>query len=487
MELFNHNIPTYSVTDLSTTLRKSVEERFSLVRVRGEVSKVTVHTNGHIYFSLKEDQSVLDAVCWKWSVPKLQAIPKQGSEMICTGKLSTFAGRSSYQMIVDQVEWAGEGAILAMIEKLKADLAKEGLFDPARKKPIPFFPEVIGVITSPTGAVIHDILHRLRDRCPSHVLLWPVVVQGDEAVPAILKALQGFQQQSGFPRPDLIIIARGGGSVEDLMPFNDERLVRAIAACHIPIITAVGHETDNTVVDLVADLRAPTPTAAAEHAVPVRAELLQTLKHFEDRMNSVIQRKLSQERLLLQKTPLPDLKNFIGIKSQFLDRAADRLQAEFRTLLQNMHARLAKLHLLTPRDLIVQKKLQLQSRSQPMDRALQVLTADKQKSLNSLIAKFSMIELSQKAEQSQLTLTDLDQRLTKAIHSRLKLEDHKLSQSIRLLESLSYKGILDRGFALIQTFDGKLLNEAAKAKSGEQVIIKWHDGEKTAKIQEDKR
>ncbi|HKD48353.1 MAG TPA: exodeoxyribonuclease VII large subunit, partial [Rhizomicrobium sp.] len=268
------NLPEYSVSELSAVLKRTVEERFPFVRVRGEISGLKAATSGHIYFDLKDDKALLNAIVWKATARLLKVKPEAGLDVICTGRVTTYPGSSRYQLIVEQMELAGLGALMAMLEERKKRLAAEGLFDVARKRKLPFLPEVIGVITSPTGAVIRDIMHRLNARFPRRVLIWPVAVQGERAAAEIAQAIAGFSGMAkDFPRPDLLIVARGGGSIEDLMAFNDEAVVRATAASKIPLISAVGHETDTTLIDFASDMRAPTPTAAAELAVPVLADL----------------------------------------------------------------------------------------------------------------------------------------------------------------------------------------------------------------------
>src|SRR5471032_3278948 len=292
------NLPEFSVTELSAALKRAVEDQFAMVRVRGEISGLKFHSSGHVYFDLKDDKAVLNAVIWRGVAGRLRLRPEAGMEVICTGKLSTYAGSSRYQLIVEQVELAGLGALMALLEERRKKLAAEGLFDASRKKNLPFLPEVIGVITSPTGAVIRDIMHRLEARFPRRVLLWPVAVQGETAAAQIAAAIAGFNAFGGhLPKPDLIIVARGGGSVEDLMAFNDEAVVRAAAAASlIPLISAVGHETDTTLIDFAADVRAPTPSAAAEMAVPVRSELISQTLDFERRMLGCFTRSVDQRR-----------------------------------------------------------------------------------------------------------------------------------------------------------------------------------------------
>jgi exodeoxyribonuclease VII large subunit len=272
-----HNLPILAVSEISQALKQTVEETFARVRVRGEISGFKRAASGHLYFSLKDTDAVLDSVCWRGTAGRLRLKPEDGMEVVATGRLTTYPGRSKYQIVVEDLELTGEGALLKLLEERKKTLAAEGLFDDDRKQPLPFIPQVIGVVTSPTGAVIRDILHRVAERFPRRVLLWPVLVQGEDAAGQIAAAIQGFNvlaPDGPVPRPDLLIVARGGGSLEDLWAFNEEAVVRATAASAIPLISAIGHETDVTLIDFAADRRAPTPTAAAEMAVPVRMELL---------------------------------------------------------------------------------------------------------------------------------------------------------------------------------------------------------------------
>jgi exodeoxyribonuclease VII large subunit len=327
------NAQAMSVSELSSALKRTVEDRFGHVRVRGEISGYKRAASGHIYFSLKDENARLDAVMWKGGAARLPFAPEDGLEVVATGKLSTYAGRSSYQIIVESLEVAGEGAMMLLFEKLKARLAGEGLFAPERKKAMPSLPRVIGVVTSPTGAVIRDILHRLADRFSSHVIVWPVLVQGEDAAAQIARAVNGFSAMSNggpTPRPDLVIVARGGGSIEDLWAFNEEAVVRAVADCTIPIISAVGHETDTTLCDFAADLRAPTPTAAAEIAVPVRSELLQRLGQITLRMSGAVRRHVA-ERLAAQRRLMPKLGDLAAPHQQRTDELAERLRQSLRT------------------------------------------------------------------------------------------------------------------------------------------------------------
>jgi exodeoxyribonuclease VII large subunit len=322
------NAGALSVSEISALLKRHVESGFSHVRIRGEISGFKRAASGHLYMSLKDENARIDGIMWKGSSARLAFAPQDGVEVIATGKLTTYPGRSNYQIVIETMEIAGEGALLALLEKLKARLAAEGLFDPSAKRPLPFLPRVIGVVTSPTGAVIRDILHRLADRCPTRVIVWPVLVQGQGAAAQIAAAVEGFSAMDGPDRPDLVIVARGGGSVEDLWAFNEEPVVRAVAGCSIPVISAVGHETDTTLCDFAADVRAPTPTAAAELAVPVRADLLAGLQSLGARSLRIVQRyhERAGERLHVAARRLPTPDTLLGPQRQRADDLGDRLK-----------------------------------------------------------------------------------------------------------------------------------------------------------------
>ncbi|MBV9551789.1 MAG: exodeoxyribonuclease VII large subunit [Alphaproteobacteria bacterium] len=340
------NQPEYTVSELAAALRRSVEEKFSLVRVRGEISGYKRHGSGHCYFALKDADAVLDAVCWRMTAIRLAVRPEDGMEVVATGRLTTYPGRSKYQLIVDSIELAGRGALLKLLEDRRLRLAAEGLFAPERKRKLPFLPEVIGVVTSPTGAVIRDILHRLADRFPRRVLVWPVAVQGENAAAQVAAAIAGFNRLppgGAVPRPDLLIVARGGGSLEDLMAFNEENVVRAAALSAIPLISAVGHETDTTLIDHASDRRAPTPTAAAEIAVPVRLDLVAEVDGKTARLAQGTARLFQQHRLHLDGLArgLPDPHDLIGAAAQRLDDRAERLRLALRARLDGARTRLA--------------------------------------------------------------------------------------------------------------------------------------------------
>src|ERR1700728_4017768 len=324
------NLPELTVSELSAALKRTIEDSYGYVRVRGELGKVSYHSNGHVYFDLKDDRACIAGVIWRSAAPRIKLKLEAGLEVVITGRLTTYPGRSQYQIIVETLEPAGLGALMALLEERKQKLAAEGLFDEARKQLLPFLPAVIGVITSPTGAVIRDILHRLADRFPRHVLVWPVKVQGEGSAAEIAAAIAGFNalpEHGAWPRPDLIIVARGGGSLEDLWSFNEEIVVRAAAASLIPLIAAVGHETDVTLIDFAADKRAPTPTAAAEMAVPVRADLLLNIDSFARRA-LVCWRRCHEARwseLRSAARALPDADEVLAQPRQRLDHAASRL------------------------------------------------------------------------------------------------------------------------------------------------------------------
>ncbi len=433
------NAEPLSVSALSASLKRTVEDRFGYVRVRGELSGAKRVASGHFYFGLKDDNAKLDGVMWKGNVGRLPFAPEDGLEVIATGKLTTYAGRSSYQIIADRLELAGEGALMLLFEKLKARLSAEGLFDPAHKRAIPFMPRTIGVVTSPTGAVIRDILHRLADRYPTRVIIWPVLVQGDGAAAQIAAAIDGFSSLSeggDIPRPDLVIVARGGGSIEDLWAFNEESVVRAVAGCSIPIISAVGHETDTTLCDFAADLRAPTPTAAAEMAVPVRRDLLDRLGQLDSRMNRAVQRMIAQatERLDARARLLPRLGELANPQQQRADELGERL-------LRGHERQIAKASLAFARPASVLGP-----------RMLERLIADKAARLDG--ARFGPAPI----------LRGLVDRQA------------KLDTLARLSESFHPETPLKRGFARVTDAQGKTISNSNTARAAGHVSLRFADG-----------
>ena len=437
------NLPEFSVGDLARALKRTVEDAYGYVRVRGEISQPKRHSSGHLYLRLKDDSAVIEAVCWRPTVAKLGITPEEGMEVVVTGRVTTYPGRSQYQLIIESMELAGEGALLKMLEERKRRLAAEGLFAPERKKKLPFLPQVIGVITSPTGAVIRDILHRLADRFPRHVLLWPVAVQGEQAAAQVAAAIAGFNAlpPSGpVPRPDLIIVARGGGSLEDLMAFNEEVVVRAAAASVIPLISAVGHETDTTLIDFASDLRAPTPTAAAELAVPVRAELLAQLLDLERRQLRGLARGVVERRNRLDGLArgLGDPRMLINERAQRLDERGERLTLAISSLAERGRTRLERLaaSIRHPREQLAEAHARLAAEARALPAALRAAA---------------------RLDERRVRLAGLGQ----------------------LLESYSYKGVLARGFALVSDPARHPLTSAAEAASSSTLTLTFHDGEVT--------
>jgi len=430
------NLPEYSVSEIAGALKRTVEENFALVRVRGEVSGLKFHSSGHVYFDLKDDKAVLNAVIWRGTAARLKVRPEAGLEIVCTGKLSTYPGSSRYQIVVEQVELAGVGALMAMVEERRRRLAAEGLFDAARKKKLPFLPEVIGVITSPTGAVIRDIMHRLEARFPRRVLLWPVAVQGERAAPEVAAAIAGFNALAAG-RPDLLIVARGGGSAEDLMAFNDEAVVRAAAASAIPLISAVGHETDTTLIDFAADIRAPTPTAAAELAVPVRTELLALTLDYQRRMLNCFTKGLDDRRRHLGQLArvLPRPEALFAIPRQRLDHAGEKLAGSLRRNLSEHRAGFLKTAALLRRRAIDDRIALGRERAA----ALQI-------------------------------------RARRAQAARLAEAGKHLSGLARVLDGISYRAVLERGFALVKGADGTLRRRAGAIAAGEGLTLTFADG-----------
>lgn len=434
------NVPEFSVSELSLALKRTVEESYAHVRVRGEISRPSMPSSGHLYLTLKDADSTLQAVCWRGTVSRLGIRPEEGMEVICTGRLTTYPGRSSYQLIIERMELAGEGALLKMLEDRRKRLAAEGLFDGARKKKIPFLPSVIGVITSPTGAVIRDILHRLADRFPRHVLLWPVAVQGEGAAQQVASAIEGFNRLGpgdAVLRPDLLIVARGGGSLEDLWAFNEEVVVRAAAASTIPLISAVGHETDTTLIDFASDLRAPTPTAAAEMAVPVRREVLAQVMELGARLVGGLTRSVEVRR-----THLAGLARGLGDPQRLLETAMQRLD----------------------------------DRSERLDAAPRRWLQEKRLLLSHAAQRLSDRPLRQSVTEGRRRLADLAARHARAGQQRQERHGERLAALGQRLESVSYARVLERGYAVIRDASGVPVSSAGAIGQGAVLDIQFHDG-----------
>jgi len=483
------NVAEFSVSELSGALKRTIEDAYGYVRVRGEISGFKRAASGHLYFALKDERALIDGVCWRGTAGKLGFQPEDGLEVVASGRITTYAGRSKYQIVIDRLEPAGAGALMALLEERKKKLAEEGLFDRDRKRDVPYLPDVIGVVTSPTGAVIQDILHRIADRFPRHVLLWPVAVQGDKAKDEVAAAIEGFNQLPAGgapPRPDVLIVARGGGSLEDLWAFNEEIVVRAAAASDIPLISAVGHETDTTLIDLAADHRTPTPTAAAELAVPVRAELAARSSELEARLFSSVDRGLKERRQaiegLARGLPAPSL--LLGQASQRLDELADRLPHGLRSRIDRARHLLAetKARLGTPKSLLRDLTLRLQGPAGQLDQLFRAEIRERKREFSRLSGRLALDELGTRLPRHQVTLTDLSTRADHALSSRLDKVSDRLRNAGSLLQSYSYQGTLARGFAVVRDDKGKPVTSAAAASRKTRIDLEFADGQTPATV-----
>jgi exodeoxyribonuclease VII large subunit len=433
-----------TVSELANALKRTVEDNYAFVRVRGELGRVVNAKSGHLYFDIKDESATLNTIMWKGNAGKLPFKPEEGLEVVAEGRLSTYPGRSNYQMIAERMRPAGLGALMQLLEERKKKLSAEGLFAMERKKPLPFLPAVIGVVTSPTGAVIRDILHRVRDRFPVHVLIWPALVQGEKAAAEVEAGIRGFNALASggpIPRPDVIIVARGGGSIEDLWPFNEERVVRAAADSVIPLISAVGHETDTTLIDFASDRRAPTPTGAAEMALPVRAELMSQIEILGGRLSRRLLGTLEKRKLELRsasgRLPKPDA--LLASGRQRLDLAGQRFGGSLSRMLARKRARFD----------------QTGGGLRPATLRREIAT--------------------RQSEVQRLTA-----RLNPAVTRRLSRATDVLRQQARVLESVSYERVLARGFALVTGADGKLTRSAASIAEGDSLRLRFTDGEVAA-------
>jgi exodeoxyribonuclease VII large subunit len=467
------NVPEFSVSELSFALKRQLEGAFPRVRVRGEISQPSFPRSGHCYFRLKDENAVLDAVCWKTTMPRLGLKVEEGMEVIATGRITTYAGSSRYQIIIDRLELAGEGALLKLLEDRRRKLAAEGLFDGSRKRPLPFLPEVVGVVTSPSGAVIRDILHRLADRFPRRVLVWPVAVQGDKAAGEVAAAIAGFNRlphDGPVPQPDVLIVARGGGSLEDLWAFNEEIVVRAAAASTIPLISAVGHETDTTLIDFASDRRAPTPTAAAEMAVPVRTDLLAQMLDFGKRTIACMNRALREANMALTGLArgLGDPLRLIEERQQRLDVCGERLGLAIRQLVERRGHQLAAARLASPLAVINAKQQALAGEARVLEGAMRRYAGDTRQKIE---------RTAERAEQ----FTD---RLRRCLNEMLSRCGERTEQLGKLLESYSFHSVLNRGFALVRGQDGQPVLTASEARAGDTLSIEFADGRVGAKVTE---
>jgi exodeoxyribonuclease VII large subunit len=478
------NEPEYTVSEISGAVKKTLEGKFGRIRVRGEVGRVVRAASGHMYYDLKDDRGVLACNTWKGQVSGLGMIPEEGMEVIVTGKMSAFAGQSKYNINVDSMEIAGEGALMAMLEKRKKALAAEGLFDPARKVALPYLPEIIGVVTSPTGAVIRDILHRLRDRFPRKVLIWPVPVQGAACAPAVARAIEGFNALTpggALPRPDLLIVARGGGSIEDLWGFNEEIVARAAAASDIPLISAVGHETDTTLIDFVADHRAPTPTAAAELAVPVRLDLLAWVDGQDARMTQSMSNAIAtrQQRLRDLGRALPRVDSLMDGPRQRLDTMADRLPAALIRGVQNRRIALTEatgsIKVVNLRRRVEDDTRRMQDRAARLGPALGRSVVQDRKAFEARAALLKPRVLQADVSQKRSDFNRLTQRLSETGVRQIERLRSQIDSTDRLRETLSYKATLERGYAVVRG-DGAVVTTQEAAGKARALEIEFADG-----------
>ena len=443
--MIKENIPEYSVTELSSALKSTIEDNFGYVRIKGELSGINKHSSGHIYLTLKDENAIINGIIWRSSVAKIKIQPEEGLEVICSGKISTgynpgrYPGRSNYQITIDSMKPAGVGALMAILEERKQKLKIEGLFEEIHKKTLPKYPTSIGVITSPTGAVLQDIKHRISDRFPCNIILWPVPVQGNDAAELIENAISGFNtlDESKIQKPDVIILARGGGSIEDLWCFNEEEVVRAVFQSQIPVISAIGHETDTTLVDYAADMRAPTPTAAAELATPAKDILITELSENSNRLNSSIKNivSMSRERVVSVQKLLPSYQNLFNLKLNDINILAQRLPTAIKIYLQN-------------------EITNLQTSS----------------------SKLNLKILKEKIKNSQNSLSSLKNQLINNSKTNLSTQYNRVLSASKLLESLSYKSVIKRGFSVVRNSSNIILTKKTDVLNDKKLNVETKFG-----------
>ena len=443
--MIKENIPEYSVTELSSALKSTIEDNFGYVRIKGELSGINKHSSGHIYLTLKDENAIINGIIWRSSVAKIKIQPEEGLEVICSGKISTgynpgrYPGRSNYQITIDSMKPAGLGALMAILEERKQKLKIEGLFEEIHKKTLPKYPTSIGVITSPTGAVLQDIKHRISDRFPCNIILWPVPVQGNDAAELIENAILGFNtlDESKIQKPDVIILARGGGSIEDLWCFNEEEVVRAVFQSQIPVISAIGHETDTTLVDYAADMRAPTPTAAAELATPAKDILIAELSENSNRLDSSIKNivSMSRERVVSVQKLLPSYQNLFNLKLNEINVLAQRLPTAIKIYLQN-------------------EITNLQTSS----------------------SKLNLKILKEKIKNSQNSLSSLKNQLTNNSKTNLSTQSNRVLSVSKLLESLSYKSVIKRGFSVVRNSSNIILTKKTDVLNDKKLNVETKFG-----------
>ena len=479
------NEPEFSVSEISNAIKRLIEDEFSYVRIRGEIGRVSLPRSGHVYLDLKDEKSVIAGVIWKGVADKLTTRPEEGMEVVARGRVTTFGGQSKYQIIIDDLRPAGVGALMAMLEKRKKQFQAEGIFNPEHKMPLPYLPEIIGVVTSPSGAVIKDILHRLADRFPRKVVLWPVAVQGENCAREVSTAIEGFNslaKQNPLSAPDLIIVARGGGSIEDLWGFNEELVVRSAFKSIIPLISAIGHETDTTLLDYVADVRAPTPSAAAEMAVPVRHELLALLDNSEARLSRALSQILSNrsQRLLDFSRSLPRVFGLLEGPTQRLDSISARLPSSLSSTVRLKKSRLLEISTgIRP----VSLSMRLENSRGKFDLQAQQLVSllchfmdSRKQTLSSFFSRIESLSLKRDIQREHKNLKDLSLRLKKAYDIRVKDLETKLQSIDRLRETLGYRQTLDRGYAVIRSSDS-VITDKSETLHLTDLVIEFRDGE----------
>jgi exodeoxyribonuclease VII large subunit len=485
MEEPQSNLKEFTVSEISFAVKRTVEEGFSHVRVRGELGRISRPGSGHVYLDLKDDKAVLNGVIWRGTAARLKFQPEQGLEVIATGKLTTFPGQSKYQIVIEQLEPAGAGALMALLEERRKKLAAEGLFDAARKQMLPHMPRVIGVVTSPTGAVIRDILHRITDRFPVHVLVWPVRVQGETSGDEVAAAIRGFNAlaiDGLIARPDVLIIARGGGSLEDLWGFNDEAVVRAAAESDIPLISAVGHETDWTLLDHAADMRAPTPTGAAEMAVPVKAELEAALAATAARLSGGMSRALDGNRQSVRSLAraLPSIDTLLALPRRRFDESAGGLGRALRINTANKRQLFERrAALLTPAALqrrVLEKRQRVGELAVRSARHVERHCDRLQARLANAAARLSLRPATDRIARSHDHLTVLARRSREILLLLYERRERQLREAARLLSSMSYRSVLNRGYAVVRDASDTAIDRAASLSAGDAISLEFADG-----------
>ncbi|MCR9137992.1 MAG: exodeoxyribonuclease VII large subunit [Alphaproteobacteria bacterium] len=484
------NMTEYSVSEISGSIKRTVEDAFGHVRIRGEISGYRgPHSSGHAYFSLKDDRARIEAVIWRGVFSRLKFKPEEGMEMIATGKVTTYPGSSKYQIVIESLEPAGAGALMALLEERRKKLAAEGLFDDARKQLLPHMPRVIGVVTSPTGAVIRDILHRIGDRFPVHVMVWPVRVQGETSGDEVAAAINGFNAismagpDSGpLARPDVLIVARGGGSLEDLWGFNDEAVVRAAADSDIPLISAVGHETDWTLLDYAADVRAPTPTGAAEMAVPVKAELEANLAALAARLSGATSRSVDTNRQSLRALAraLPSIDALLALPRRRFDEAAGglgkALQLNTANKRQIFERRAALLAPATLQRRVMEKRQRVLELAAQSERHNERLRDRLSAQLSTVVARLTLRPASERISRGRERLAVLARRSDEITALHTERRRRKVQEAARVLNSMSYRNVLNRGYAVVRNAGGKVVDRATLLTSGDAVSLEFADG-----------